>query len=125
MDSSQNQKWVTGSLLAFSILIAYIVFAALFKLAGVYDFETKVKNLELVVRLVSLGVGALLFTVLYRNDGTNQFMHEAVTELSRVTWPTVRETYGATFVVIVMVLISGVLLGLMDKFWTLVVQWVL
>ena len=122
---SQNQKWVTGSLLAFSILVAYILFAALFKLAGIYDFETKVKNLDLVVRLIAMGVGALMFFIMYRSDNINQFLHEAVTELARVTWPTVKETYGATFVVIIMVLISGVILGMMDKFWTLVIQWIL
>lgn len=122
---SQNQKWVTGSFLAFALLIAYILFAALFKLSGVYDVETKVKNLELVIRLVSIGAGALLFFGLYKSETANQFMHEVVTELSRVTWPTVKETYSATFIVIIMVLISGVLLGLMDKFWTLVIQWIL
>lgn len=122
---SQNQKWVTGSFIAFAVLIAYLLFAALFKLSGVYDFETKVKNFELVVRLVSIGSGILLFLGLYRSDTANQFMHEVVTELSRVTWPTVKETYSATFIVIVMVLISGLILGLLDKFWTLVIQWIL
>jgi len=122
---SQNQKWVTGSFIAFSTLIAYLLFAALFKLSGVYDFETKVKNLDLVVRLISIGSGVLLFLGLYRSDTANQFMHEVVTELSRVTWPTAKETYSATFVVIVMVLISGLILGLLDKFWTLAIQWIL
>lgn len=120
-----NQKWVNITFLAFSILIGYIVFAALFKLAGVYDFEAKVKNIDLVIRLVSMGLGAVLFLGLYKNESANQFMHEVVTELTRVTWPTNNETMSATVVVVIMVLVTGLLLGLLDKFWTLVIQWII
>ena len=122
---NSNQKWVGITFLAFSVLIAYIVFAGLFKLAGVYDFEAKVKNIDLVIRLASVAIGALLFLILYKNDSANQFMHETVTELSRVTWPTSKETVSATWVVIIMVLVTGMILGLLDKFWTLVIQWIL
>jgi preprotein translocase subunit SecE len=122
---SNNQRWVYISFMAFSALIAYIVFVALFKLAGVYDFEAKVKNIDLVIRLGALVLGAILFFGLYKSDTANQFMHETVTELSRVTWPTNKETVNATFVVLIMVLITGLLLGLVDKFWTLVIQWIL
>jgi preprotein translocase subunit SecE len=122
---NSNQKWVSVTFLAFSILIGYIVFAGLFKLAGVYDFEAKVKNIDLVIRLVSIGVGGILFLILYKHDLANQFMHEVVTELSRVTWPTNKETLSSTWVVLIMVLITGLLLGLFDKFWTLVIQWIL
>ena len=122
---NSSQKWVNISFLAFSVLIGYVAFVALFKLAGVYDFETKVKNIDLVIRLVSIGLGALLFLGLYKNDSANQFMHETVTELTRVTWPTNKETVNATIVVVIMVLITGLILGLVDKFWTLVIQWIL
>ena len=122
---NSNQKWVGITFLAFSVLIAYIVFDGLFKLAGVYDFEAKVKNIDLVIRLASVAIGALLFLILYKNDSANQFMHETVTELSRVTWPTSKETVSATWVVIIMVLVTGMILGLFDKFWTLVIQWIL
>ncbi len=120
-----NQKWVSVSFLAFSALIGYLVFAALFKLAGIYDVEAQVKNVDMVIRLISLGLTLVLFVGLYRNETANQFMHEAVTELSRVTWPTSKETTSATVVVLIMVLITGLLLGLVDKFWTLVIQWIL
>lgn len=122
---NSNQKWVNMTFLAVSVLIGYIVFAILFKLAGVYDFEAKVKNIDLVIRMVSLGLGALLFLGLYKNESANQFMHEVVTELARVTWPTQKETTSSTFVVMIMVLFTGLLLGLIDKFWTQVIQWIL
>jgi preprotein translocase subunit SecE len=113
------------SFLAVSVLLAYILFAGFFKLAGVYDFESKVKNVDLIIRFGSIGIGLLLFLILYKNETANQFMHETVTELSRVTWPTSKDTLSSTWVVLIMVLITGLLLGLMDKFWTLVIQWIL
>ena len=122
---NSNNKAVFIAFGAFSVLIGYIVFAGLFKLAGVYDFEAKIKNIDLVIRLVSMAIGALLFLILYKNDSANQFMHETVTELTRVTWPTNKETVSATFIVVIMVLITGLILGLVDKFWTLVIQWIL
>jgi preprotein translocase subunit SecE len=124
MENSTN-KAVLIVFGAFSILIGYIVFAGLFKLAGVYDFEARVKNIDLVIRLASMAIGALLFLILYKNDTANQFMHETVTELARVTWPTNKETISATWVVMIMVLVTGLILGLFDKFWTLVIQWIL
>ncbi len=124
MENSNNKAvWIIFG--AFSLLVAYIVFAGLFKLAGVYDFEAKFKSTDLAIRLGSLAIGAVLYWVLIKNDTANQFMHETVTELSRVTWPTQKETMSATFVVVIMVLITGLILGLVDKFWTLVIQWIL
>jgi preprotein translocase subunit SecE len=78
-----------------------------------------------VLRGVSVAAGAILFVVLYRNDQVNQFMNEVVVELSRVTWPTQKDTTSATFVVIVMVIISGMILGLLDYCWVQLLKWVL
>lgn len=122
---SQHQKWVNLSYLAVAVLVGYIFFALSFKLIGTYDIEARVRNIELIVRVLSIVIGAILFLVLYRNDRANQFMNEVVVELGRVTWPASRETASATGIVIVMVLISGLLLGFLDYVWTALLKWVL
>ena len=122
---SQHQKWVNLSYLAFAALVAYVVFALGGKLSGIFDLEARVREIDLILRGVSLAAGAILFFVLYRNDQVNQFMNEVVVELTRVTWPTQKETGNATFIVIVMVVISGLILGFMDYFWTTMLKWVL
>ena len=81
---------------------------------GLYDLEVKVRNIDLILRTSSAALGALLFVILYRHDEVNQFMNEVMAELSRVAWPTQKETGSSTFIVIVMVLISGTVLGLLD-----------
>jgi preprotein translocase subunit SecE len=122
---SQYQKWVTVSYLAVSVLLGYIVFALAFKIVGMYDLEARVRNAELLIRGVSVVAAGILFAALYFNDTANQFMNEVIVELVRVTWPTSKETYSATLIVMVMVLVSGLVLGLLDQFWTLLMKWVL
>ncbi|OFZ79094.1 MAG: preprotein translocase subunit SecE [Bdellovibrionales bacterium RIFOXYD1_FULL_53_11] len=75
-----------------------------------------------MVRIVSIVVGAITFAVLYKHEQVNRFMNEVVVELSRVTWPTQKETSSATVIVIIMVMISGLILGFLDYVWTKVVQ---
>lgn len=122
---TQNQKWVNLSYLVVAALLGYLVFAGGMYLSGLLDWETKIRNIELVIRVTSIAAGGLLFLVLYRNEGSNTFMNEVVLELSKVTWPTQRETASATFIVIVMVLLSGVVLWFFDSLWTTLLQYIL
>ena len=122
---STHQKWVNLCYLAAAAVVGYVVFTFSSGLVGTYDLESRVRSIDLVVRLLSIVVGAILFFVLYKNENSNQFMNEVVVELSRVTWPTQKETSSATMIVIIMVLISGMILGLLDYVWTRVIQWVL
>lgn len=122
---SQYQKWVNLSYLAAALLFGYIVFSTSNKIVGAYDLEVRVRNIELILRGVAVVAGALLFTVLYRHEKANQFMNEVMVELSRVIWPTQKETSSATGVVIVMVLISGLVLGFLDYCWIHLLKWVL
>ena len=122
---SQHQKWVNLCYLAAAAVVGYVVFTFSSGLVGAYDLESRVRSIDLVVRLLSIVVGAILFFVLYKNDNSNQFMNEVVVELTRVTWPTQKETSSATMIVMIMVLISGMILGLLDYVWTRVIQWVL
>jgi preprotein translocase SecE subunit len=122
---SQFQKWVNLSYLAAAALLGYLVFALSSKLVGTYDLETRVHNIGLIVQIASVVAGGILFLVLYRNDDANQFMNEVMLELSRVTWPTQKETTSSTIVVIIMVLLSGLILGLLDYFWVTLLKWIL
>lgn len=122
---SHHQKWVNLSYLAAAVLLGYIVFTLAGKVVGVYDLEARIRNVDLILRGVSVFFGALLFIVLFRNDRANQFMNEVMVELSRVAWPTQKDTASATMIVIVMVVISGMILGFLDYCWVQLLKWVL
>jgi preprotein translocase subunit SecE len=91
-------------------------------------FETIWTSLNLSIAAVpppnewiSLGVGAAfgvgIALYLWRNDQVNRLSVEIVTELSKVTWPTRKELYASTIVVIIFSVIAAVILGLFDFFW--------
>jgi len=122
---NQHQKWVTLSYLAVAALLAFLALHLGQKLVGAYDLEARVRNAELILRGLSVLAGVVLFFALYRSESATQFMSEVVVELSRVTWPTRKETSAATILVIIMVVLSGLFLGFLDYLWTVILKWVI
>ena len=122
---NQHQKWVTLSYLAVAALLSFVALQLGQRLVGAYDLEAKVRNAEMILRVVSILAGAVLFFVLYRSEQATQFVSEVVVELSRVTWPTQKETSAATILVVIMVLISGLFLGFLDYLWTVILKWII
>jgi len=64
------------------------------------------------------GLAIITAVVMYRNDRIYGLANEVAGELKKVTWPTAKEVRSATFVVIVMAVISAVILGLFDFVWS-------
>jgi preprotein translocase SecE subunit len=122
---SQQQKWVVSSFLSVAFLLAYLIISAGMYAGGTYDLEARVKNFELIVRGISVFAGLFSFILLYRNEAANKFMGEVVVELGRVSWPNQKEAGYSTVVVIVMVLISGMILGFLDILWAYLLKLVL
>jgi preprotein translocase SecE subunit len=118
----QHRNYVIASYAAVAALVGYVILQIALRLAGQFDLEARVHNIDAIVRTGSIVVGAIVLFVLFFNDRANQFMSEVVVELARVTWPTTKETTNATFIVIIMVLISGMILGLLDYLFTKGVQ---
>lgn len=122
----EHKKFVNISYIAFSALIAFIVFATLMKLSGMFDWESKVKSIEYVIRGTSIVVGFGLYGYLFRSAVVNAFMSDVAIEfLNKVTWPTSKDTFAATGVVIVAVLIASLVLGFFDWIWALAVKGIL
>jgi preprotein translocase subunit SecE len=71
--------------------------------------------------LVSIGSAVFATVVgvaMYRSDKYYYLANEVASELKKVTWPTGKEIRTATFVVIIMAIISAVILGLFDFVWS-------
>lgn len=73
---------------------------------------------ELKISIVSALVAITAAVVMYRSDRFYTLANEVASELKKVTWPTAKEVRAATFVVIVMALISAVILALFDTVWS-------
>lgn len=118
----QRQKWVNLSFLALAALVGFLLFSIAFKLVGQFDLEAKVRNVDWIVRIGSIVAAAIVYAVLAKNKQANQFMDEVVLEVTRVTWPSEKDSARATVVVIIMVLIAGMILGGMDVFFAWLVK---
>ena len=122
---NQRQKWVNLVFTAIAILVAAVAFIALSKITAVYNLESRVKQIDLIVRLGSLVLGAAVGFGMYLNDQSNAFTNEVILEVSRVTWPTSKDTTNATIWVVLFVLISGAFLGALDSFWSWIIKMIL
>jgi len=112
-----RQKWVTISFVAASALTAFVLYSLSQKVVAIWDLESRYREIDLVLRAASVALGFIMFIVLTKHPKTSTFMGEVVAELEKVTWPTSKETSRATFVVMIMVLISSLLLGGIDILW--------
>jgi preprotein translocase subunit SecE len=56
------------------------------------------------------------------NTKVGEFLQQVKAELQKVTWPTRKETYGSTMVVIVLVLIVAVFLWIVDSALSTMIQ---
>ncbi|MFO0747003.1 MAG: preprotein translocase subunit SecE [Myxococcota bacterium] len=102
-------------------LVAYLVLGE-FLTGGLELFgsATNFPILGVNFRLAQLlaMVAAVGFAIwLRRNQKVYDYAMEVGSELSKVTWPTWKETKLATIVVIVTTLIISVILGVMDLIW--------
>ena len=80
---------------------------------------------DLVVNLFAILVAGGAAVVAYRNERVYAAVVDVTRELEKVTWPTRKETYAATIVVIVTVLISALILSGFDAIWSFFTNWFL
>ena len=88
----------------------------LFK-AGDWVWRYFGKPNELLLQGVGLGIAVVAGVVAYRNERIYAVVVDVTRELEKVAWPTRKETYYATIVVIVTVFISTVILSTFDAIW--------
>jgi preprotein translocase subunit SecE len=72
---------------------------------------------ELAVAAIAVGVAAVATIYAWRHPRLNMLSKEIATELSKVTWPTRKETSAFTVTVVVFTIIAALILGLFDMFW--------
>ncbi len=106
-------------------MFAAVVFVGFTKVAAIYNMESSFKQIDMIIRFGSIVLGAALGFGLYLSDQSNAFMNEVVLEMSRVTWPSNRDTTNATIWVVLFVLVAGALLGAFDSLFAWIIKMIL
>jgi preprotein translocase subunit SecE len=114
------ERWVQFGFIA-SAVIAFWLFDKIV-MAG-WDFlALKVNSVPepepTIVSAIAAVLGVVTGVGLYKHARAKAFANEAAGELSRVTWPTRKETWSNTVVTIVTSIIAAVILFVFDAAWS-------
>lgn len=119
-DAMSVARYVNLSFVAIG-LILYVVLGALF--SGLIEVFGSSANFAILgskfrfAQLLAMGASVAIALLLRKNEKVHEYAMEVGQELSKVTWPTWKDTKRATLVVIVTTLIIACILGLLDLVW--------
>jgi preprotein translocase SecE subunit len=94
-----------------------LLFSFLLYKTGDWIWSYFAKPNELVIQGVALMCGVLGGVIAYRNERVFATASDVTRELEKVTWPSKKETYYATIIVIVTVLVATLILSFFDLIW--------
>jgi preprotein translocase subunit SecE len=105
--------------------VGCLLAAFLLSKAGDWVWSYFAKPNELMINGAAFLVAATAAVVAYKNERVFASAVDVMRELEKVTWPTRKETYAATVVVIVTVAISALVLQIFDYVWALLANLIL
>ncbi|MBW2734230.1 MAG: preprotein translocase subunit SecE [Deltaproteobacteria bacterium] len=108
-----NNKWVHLMFALGGLLLAYLMVQATGWIWGYFA-----KPPDLYVTIIGIGLGGVIAFLMWRNPNLFTKASEIINELTKVTWPTRKETSAATVVVIITTVIISMILGLFDLVWS-------
>jgi preprotein translocase subunit SecE len=114
MEKQATKKIITISFLA-AALLTYVVVNVLFKsFAGAFGVVQRVYSIDLVSHGLPVLLAAVVFGVLQFNSRVVEWAEDVVLEVSKVVWPSQKDTVAMTMVVCIFVTIASLLLILID-----------
>ena len=126
MQQSSTNKTITISFMLAGIFVGIFVAVVCETIAAIATgWFGRFFAQDLVRHGLPVLIGFIVFVFLQTNKGVHAWGDEVVTELSRVVWPSRKDTTAMTIVVCAMVLISGAFFGILDVVSGAVVSWLL
>lgn len=120
------ERWVQFAYAACAVTLAWLLIKisnAVWSLLA--DTVDVVPEPNATIIAVASGLIALVAAVLtYRSKRIHTFVVEVCVELSKVTWPTRKETWSQTVVVIIVSIIAAVILGVFDAVWSQITDFI-
>ncbi len=89
------------------------------------DDSSLVFNHASMAGILSGVVGLATFFVLSFNTKAVDYTDDCISELTKMTWPTQKETTASTIVVTIMILVAALIFFVIDTVWTNFFHWLL
>jgi preprotein translocase subunit SecE len=109
-----NKKVITVSFLLAGAIIAYAIGTILQLLEASVSFFARLADNDIFTQGVPVIVGFGLFLFLQFHPKTVQWADEVVVEIRKMVWTPMKDVSAITIAVCVMVILSGILLGVLD-----------
>jgi preprotein translocase subunit SecE len=120
------ERWVQFAYAACAIALAWLLIKssdAIWTLLA--DTVDVVPEPNETIIAVGAGLISLIAAVVaYRSQKIHTFVVEVCVELSKVTWPTRKETWSQTIIVIVVSIIAAIILGVFDAVWSQITDFI-
>ena len=112
-----TKRWVTSSYIVFSLILGICCNRLLHQIVLKLGYYSRYNFTIYIVWGVPIiiVIGTLLYLI--KHAKANEFMTEVVIELSKVTWPTKKETWASSLGVLIFVIIAAILLSVFDYIW--------
>ena len=120
-----NKKILTVSFLCVAVVMALVLDVLMETLASAWGPFAKLYAVEAFKHGSRAGVGLITFVALQFNPRVLAWGDEVILELTKVVWPTKKETTQGTIVTFVMLVISGLVLGFFDFSSTQIVKMII
>jgi len=120
------ERWVQFSYAACAITLAWF----LIKLGGATwtlladTVDTVPEANDTIIAVAAGGIAFIAAVATYRSKKIHTFVVEVCVELSKVTWPSRKETWSQTIVVIIVSIIAAVILGVFDAVWAQITDFI-
>lgn len=114
MIKPENFKIVTISFVVFSFLAGFVVKVLFEALAVSVGFFAGFYGQDIFRHGIPFLSGLVLFIYFQVKKEARTLADEVVTEVKKVVWPTKKELYAMSLVVCMILILSGVVLGIFD-----------
>lgn len=124
MEKTINKIMMVGFVCA-GFMLGYTVQVLNTLLSSSWGTYARLVDSELVTHGAPVALGVLFFFYLSFSKKTRTWAQEVIVEVSKVVWPSQKDTTSMTIVVCFFMLLTGVILGLFDFFSSQVIQFII
>ena len=122
---NSNQKYITVCFVGIAICASYVVSVIIDTLSMTWAVFARYLQGDVIIHGVPVTLGIITFVLLQFNPRIVQRADEVIVEVQKVVWPSKKDTMGMTVVVTIMLIISGILLGIFDLISNYVVDYII
>ncbi len=123
MDSEKsNQSLINFGFVLVGFLVWFVVGVLFETLASTFGAVQRVRANEIIQHGLPVSLGIATFLILFFNPKVQVWADEVITEVSKVVWPSRKDTTAMTIVCCVMCVVAGIGFGLFDLFATRLIK---